>query len=175
MKKYLLSAICLSGVASGTLAQGGPTMGWSSWNTYGVNISDALIRSQADAMVTKGLKNVGYDHINIDDGFFGGRNTETGELIIHPTRFPNGLKPLATNSITVQLQKGRNTIRLSNATGWMPDIDYIELKPTTMPNDIGSLRATADTSTLPAFDVAGRTATSNTTIRIEKGKKVIGR
>ena len=86
-----------------------------------------------------------------------------------------GWSTVATNSLTVQLQKGRNTIRLSNATGWMPDIDYIELKPTTMPNDIGSLRATADTSTLPAFDVAGRTATSNTTIRIEKGKKVIGR
>ncbi len=75
--------------------QGGPTMGWSSWNTYGVNISDALIRSQADAMVATGLNGVGYDHINIDDGFFGGRNTETGELIIHPDRFPNGLKPVA--------------------------------------------------------------------------------
>ena len=76
-------------------AQNGPTMGWSSWNTYGVNINDALIRRQADAMVSKGLKAVGFNHINIDDGFFGGRNTETGELLIHPTRFPNGLKPVA--------------------------------------------------------------------------------
>ncbi len=70
-------------------------MGWSSWNTYYVNISDALIRKQADAMVSKGLKDAGFDHINIDDGFFGGRNTTTGELIIHKTRFPNGLKPVA--------------------------------------------------------------------------------
>lgn len=70
-------------------------MGWSSWNTYYVNISDALIRKQADAMVSKGLKDVGFDHINIDDGFFGGRNTTTGELIIHKTRFPDGLKPVA--------------------------------------------------------------------------------
>ena len=76
-------------------AQNGPTMGWSSWNTYGVNINEALIKRQADAMVAKGLKDVGFDHINIDDGFFGGRNTETGELLIHPTRFPNGLKPVA--------------------------------------------------------------------------------
>ena len=86
--------MCLAATAA-VMAQGGPTMGWSSWNTYGVNISDALIRRQADAMVDKGLKDVGYDHINIDDGFFGGRNTETGELLIHPTRFPNGLKPVA--------------------------------------------------------------------------------
>ena len=76
-------------------AQNGPTMGWSSWNTYGVNINESLIKRQADAMVSKGLKDVGFDHINIDDGFFGGRNTETGELLIHKTRFPNGLKPVA--------------------------------------------------------------------------------
>ena len=91
-------------VLSGTLAflsfcpaaaQNGPTMGWSSWNTYGVNINESLIKRQADAMVSKGLKDVGFDHINIDDGFFGGRNTETGELLIHKTRFPNGLKPVA--------------------------------------------------------------------------------
>ena len=36
----------------------GPTMGWSSWNTYGVNINEALIKRQADAMVSKGLKAV---------------------------------------------------------------------------------------------------------------------
>ena len=76
-------------------AQEGPTMGWSSWNTYGVNINDALIRRQADAMVSKGLKAVGFDHINIDDGYFGGRDATTGQLLIHPTRFPNGLKPVA--------------------------------------------------------------------------------
>ena len=82
-------------IAASTFAQNGPTMGWSSWNTYGVNINDALIRRQADAMVAKGLSDVGFDHINIDDGFFGGRDAKTGELLIHPTRFPNGLKPVA--------------------------------------------------------------------------------
>ena len=41
----------------------GPTMGWSSWNTYRVNISDSLIMQQADAMVAKGLHKVGYKYI----------------------------------------------------------------------------------------------------------------
>ena len=93
--KKLLALCCFMTTQPGGMAQNGPTMGWSSWNTYGVNINDALIRRQADAMVSTGLKDVGYDHINIDDGFFGGRNTETGELLIHPTRFPHGLKPVA--------------------------------------------------------------------------------
>ncbi|MCR5179882.1 MAG: alpha-galactosidase [Bacteroidaceae bacterium] len=72
----------------------GPTMGWSSWNTYGVNINENLIRQQTNAMVNKGLKAVGYQYINIDDGYFGGRDAETGQLLIHSTRFPNGLKGL---------------------------------------------------------------------------------
>lgn len=37
-----------------------PTMGWSSWNTYRVNISDSLIMKQADALVELGLDSVGY-------------------------------------------------------------------------------------------------------------------
>lgn len=68
-----------------------PTMGWSSWNTYRVNINDELICKQADAMKSTGLQDVGYRYINIDDGFFGGRDDD-GRLITHPDRFPNGLK-----------------------------------------------------------------------------------
>ena len=75
-------------------AQEGPTMGWSSWNTFALNISESIIKGQADAMVSKGLAAVGYDHINIDDGYFGNRDAETGQLKIHPTRFPNGLQPV---------------------------------------------------------------------------------
>lgn len=70
-----------------------PLMGWSSWNTYGFQINDSVIKAQADAMVALGFKDCGYDHINIDDGFFGGRD-ENGKLLIHPTRFPDGLRPL---------------------------------------------------------------------------------
>ena len=77
--------LCLMWCA-GIHAQEGPTMGWSSWNTYGVNINEQLIKRQADAMVSKGLKDVGFNHINIDDGFFGGRDTKTGELLIHKKR-----------------------------------------------------------------------------------------
>lgn len=68
-----------------------PTMGWSSWNTFAVNISEDIIKGQADAMVSRGLKDAGYQYINIDDGFQYGR-TSAGKVRIHPQRFPNGLK-----------------------------------------------------------------------------------
>ena len=82
-------------MVTSAVGQEGPTMGWSSWNSFGVNINESLIKKQADAMVSKGLKDVGFDHINIDDGYFGGRDKGDGHLLIHSSRFPNGLKVVA--------------------------------------------------------------------------------
>jgi len=94
-KRTALAVLLLSCLGTGQLmAQDLPTMGWSSWNTFGLNISETTIKNQAAAMRRQGLLKVGYDHINIDDGYFGGRNKQTGELLIHKTRFPNGLKPV---------------------------------------------------------------------------------
>lgn len=71
-----------------------PIMGWASWNNYRVNIDEDIIKSQADAMVTSGLKDVGYSYVNIDDGFFGGRDKD-GNLLFHKERFPSGMRSLS--------------------------------------------------------------------------------
>lgn len=92
MKGKALCALVAMMLTTNAMAQDGPTMGWSSWNTFGVNINENLILRQADAMVSTGLKDVGFNHINIDDGYFGGRDKQTGQLLIHSSRFPNGLK-----------------------------------------------------------------------------------
>lgn len=91
MKRFLYALLMALPLCA--LADNPPLMGWSSWNTYGFQINDSVIMAQADAMVELGFKDCGYNHINIDDGFFGGRD-ENGKLLIHPTRFPNGLRPL---------------------------------------------------------------------------------
>lgn len=93
MKKTILTALALAFLSSNAMAYDPPTMGWSSWNTYGFRINEGLIKSQASAMVSKGLNAAGYKYVNIDDGFFGGRDAD-GNLLIHPTRFPNGMKPV---------------------------------------------------------------------------------
>ena len=126
MKRILTAVMVALSLGSAT-AQNGPTMGWSSWNTYGVNINDALIRRQADAMVSKGLKAVGFNHINIDDGFFGGRNTTTGELLIHPTRFPNGLKPVADYIHSKGLKAGIYSDAGANTCGNMYNGDKLSV------------------------------------------------
>ena len=68
-----------------------PLMGWSSWNTFGVSISEEIILGAARAMATNGLKAAGYLYVNIDDGFFYGHG-EDGILRFHPKRFPRGMK-----------------------------------------------------------------------------------
>lgn len=82
-----------------------PLMGWSSWNTFCVNISEDIITSVADAMATNGLKEAGYTFVNIDDGFFYGRD-KNGKLRIHPVRFPNGLKPVVDHIHSLGMKAG---------------------------------------------------------------------
>ena len=72
-----------------------PPMGWNSWNTFGTNISDALILEMADAMVDKGYRDAGYTYLVIDDCWSKRQRGERGELVPDPEKFPNGMKAVA--------------------------------------------------------------------------------
>ena len=104
-----------------------PIMGWSSWNTYRININESLIKRQAEAMVSLGLKDAGYRYINIDDGFFGYRD-EKGVLQTHPERFPNGVKGVADHIHRLGLKAGIYSDAGANTCGSLWDAD---------PNGIG--------------------------------------
>lgn len=112
---------------SGVGGEASSLMGWSSWNTYHVNISDSLIMRQADAMVSKGLKDAGYRYVNIDDGYFGGRDAKTGRLLTHPTRFPRGLKPVADHIHRLGLKAGIYSDAGANTCGSWYDNDTIAI------------------------------------------------
>jgi alpha-galactosidase len=71
-----------------------PPMGWNSWNKFGCNINEGLIREIADAMATNGIKDAGYQYVNIDDCWHGTRD-EQGFIRPDPQRFPSGIKALA--------------------------------------------------------------------------------
>lgn len=53
-------------VAGDTLALT-PPMGWNHWYAHYDRITDALVRQAADAMVSTGMADVGYQYVNIDD------------------------------------------------------------------------------------------------------------
>jgi len=71
-----------------------PPMGWNSWNKFGCDINEALVRKQADAMVASGMKDAGYRYIVIDDCWQKSRD-ENGDIVADAERFPGGIKALA--------------------------------------------------------------------------------
>jgi alpha-galactosidase len=81
------------GNTSTVLAQT-PPMGWNSWNKFGCNVSEQMMREMADAMVASGMRDAGYRYVNIDDCWQVKRD-ENGRILADPTRFPQGIKALA--------------------------------------------------------------------------------
>jgi alpha-galactosidase len=71
-----------------------PPMGWNSWNKYGCNVSEVLIMGMADAMVSSGMKDAGYEYVVIDDCWQVSRD-ENGVIVADKDRFPHGIKYLA--------------------------------------------------------------------------------
>jgi len=71
-----------------------PQMGWNSWNTFGCEINEQMIRDMADALVKNGMKDAGYNYINIDDCWHGERD-EKGFIQANKSHFPSGIKALA--------------------------------------------------------------------------------
>jgi alpha-galactosidase len=93
----LVTGACAFGQAAG--ASGSklaltPPMGWNSWNKFGCDVSEKLIRETADAVVTSGMKDAGYQYVNIDDCWQVNRDA-SGTIVADAERFPSGIKALA--------------------------------------------------------------------------------
>jgi alpha-galactosidase len=72
-----------------------PVMGWNSWNRFGCNIDENLIKATADAMVSTGLRDSGYTYVNIDDCWMASARDANGRLRPDPVRFPGGIAAVA--------------------------------------------------------------------------------
>jgi alpha-galactosidase len=71
-----------------------PPMGWNSWNKFHCNVSEDLIKGMADAMVSSGMKDAGYQYVVIDDCWQVSRDA-SGNIVADSQRFPSGIKALA--------------------------------------------------------------------------------
>jgi alpha-galactosidase len=71
-----------------------PPMGWNSWNKFGCDVSEDLIKGAADAIVSSGMKDAGYQYVVIDDCWQVSRD-ENGNIVPDAKRFPSGMKALA--------------------------------------------------------------------------------
>ncbi|KAL8520726.1 hypothetical protein ACS0TY_011322 [Phlomoides rotata] len=72
-----------------------PPMGWNSWNHFNCFIDENIIKQTADALVSSGLANLGYEYVNIDDCWAEISRDDEGSLVPKNSTFPSGLKALA--------------------------------------------------------------------------------
>jgi alpha-galactosidase len=92
---FLLLSASLPALAQNNAKLAGtPPMGWNSWNTFRCNITESLVKGIADVMVSSGMKEAGYQYVNIDDCWMDGRDAD-GKLRWNKTKFPSGIPALA--------------------------------------------------------------------------------
>ncbi|KAJ0695121.1 putative alpha-galactosidase [Helianthus annuus] len=72
-----------------------PQMGWNSWNYFACNINETLIKETADALISTGLADLGYNYVNIDDCWEALTRDIQGHLVPESKTFPSGIKALA--------------------------------------------------------------------------------
>ena len=70
-----------------------PPMGWNSWYVHFNRVKDSDMRSAADAMISSGMADVGYQYVNIDDCWMNATATHkymTDESRVGPLRDAQG-------------------------------------------------------------------------------------
>ncbi|KAH3758846.1 glycoside hydrolase family 27 protein [Pelomyxa schiedti] len=116
MKGWCAAAVLTSGVLLQILSVGCvdngvgrvPVLAWSSWNSMRFNVTESGLLEVADAMLSSGLWDAGYQYILIDDGWQACQKTNSeGHCIVPEPRdssdriqcdtakFPNGMASVA--------------------------------------------------------------------------------
>ncbi|KAI3907858.1 hypothetical protein MKW92_049396 [Papaver armeniacum] len=77
-----------------------PPMGWNSWNHFGCEIDEKMIRETADALVSTGLSKLGYHYVNIDDCWAELSRDDKNNLVPKKSTFLQGLNLLQIMYLT---------------------------------------------------------------------------
>ena len=95
-----------------------PVLAWSSWNAFASQIDAQLIMKQADALVSTGLKDAGYQYVNIDEGWWEGARDANGNIIPRAEKWPDGMKAVADYIHSKGLKAGIYTDAGHSGCGW---------------------------------------------------------
>ena len=72
-----------------------PAMGWNSWNVFTNTLDEKLVIETADAMVSTGMRDLGYQYINMDDYWHALSRDADGKPVANAEKFPHGIKWLS--------------------------------------------------------------------------------
>ncbi|KAK7213638.1 hypothetical protein V2G26_020816 [Clonostachys chloroleuca] len=86
-----------------------PAMGWNSWNEYACDISEEVFLETGELMVSLGLRDLGYEYVNIDDCWSDKekkRDEETKRIVVDSLKFPRGISYVADEIHKLGLKVG---------------------------------------------------------------------
>ena len=83
-------------VASAVASIATPPMGWASWNSYAAQINYNVLKAQTDALVSSGMKDAGYQYVNIDEGWWQGTRDSAGNITVSSSDWPGGMAAIAS-------------------------------------------------------------------------------
>jgi alpha-galactosidase len=72
-----------------------PAMGWNSWNVFTKTLDEKMVIEMTDAMVKTGMRDLGYEYINMDDFWHADSRDSMGRPVADPQKFPHGMKYLS--------------------------------------------------------------------------------
>jgi alpha-galactosidase len=81
-------------------------MGFNTWYAFRAAISEQLVLTQAQALVSSGLSAAGYTYFNLDDGWASAARAADGTLQPDPAKFPSGMPWLAAQLHGLGLKMG---------------------------------------------------------------------
>jgi hypothetical protein len=67
-------------------------MGWNSWNSFANIVNSRIVQEQAKALASNGMKEVGYEYVVIDEGWWLGKRDAGGNIIVDAKQWP-AIKP----------------------------------------------------------------------------------
>lgn len=86
-----------------------PPMGWNAYMQYYIYANEEALLRQMDAMVELGLKDVGFEYVNLDDWWYNSRDEETNRVEVWEEKFPHGMKYIADQAHERGLKAGLYT------------------------------------------------------------------
>lgn len=116
-----------------------PPMGFNNWNSTHcrAEFDEAMVKGIADIFIEKGLKDAGYQYVNLDDCWALPERDANGKLVPDPKRFPNGIKAVADYVHSKGLKLG---IYTSAGTKTCSDIGF----PGALGHEVSDARQFAD-------------------------------
>ncbi|TDL18479.1 glycoside hydrolase [Rickenella mellea] len=103
-----------------------PALGWNDWNADGCSISEAKVLAAANAFISLGLKNAGYQYVNVDDCWALKARGSDGRIVPDPAKFPNGIASVASKVHALGLKMGIYSDAGTNTCAGYPGSLYNE-------------------------------------------------